>query len=190
MGSWWKRRLGLDKNSNVVRASQYFNSDDEVILLDNSGGEVDRVEYDASFPDPTGASMALVNPSAENNDGTNWTVSTTIYGAGDMGTPGESNSGIAVRTSTPLPAQFELHHNYPNPFNAVTVIPFNAGQSGDVRISVHDLHGREVVVLVAGRMVSGSHKVTWDGSGYPSGLYFCKLDAGEGSVTRKLLLLK
>ena len=166
------------------------NGDDKIILLDESGGEADRVEYDASFPDPTGASMALVNPSADNNDGTNWTVSTTVYGAGDMGTPGESNSGIAVRTSKPLPAQFELHHNYPNPFNAVTVIPFTTGQSGDVRISVHDLYGREVVVLVAGRMVSGSHKVTWDGSGYPSGLYFCKLDAGEGSVTRKLLLLK
>ena len=166
------------------------NGDDKIILLDESGGEADRVEYDASFPDPTGASMALVNPSADNNDGTNWTVSTTVYGAGDMGTPGESNSGIAVRTSKPLPAQFELHHNYPNPFNAVTVIPFTTGQSGDVRISVHDLHGREMVVLVAGRMVSGSHKVKWDGSGYPSGLYFCKLDAGEGSVTRKLLLLK
>ena len=166
------------------------NGDDEIILLDESGGEMDRVEYDAFFPDPTGASMALVNPTTDNNDGTNWTVSTTVYGAGDMGTPGESNSSIAVRTSTPLPAQFELHYNYPNPFNAVTVIPFNTSQNGDVRISVHDLHGKEVVVLMAGRMVSGGHTVTWDGSEYPSGLYFCRLETGEGSVSRKILLLK
>ena len=100
------------------------------------------------------------------------------------------DSSITVRTSTSLPAQFELHHNYPNPFNAVTVIPFNTSQNGDVRISVHDLHGKEVVVLMAGRMVSGGHKVTWDGSEYPSGLYFCRLETGEGSVSRKILLLK
>ena len=167
------------------------NSDDEVILLDSSGGEVDRVEYEGwTFPDPTGASMALVNPTADNNEGTNWTVSTQAYGVGDKGTPGEANVNIAVQAPIVLPIHFEILQNYPNPFNAVTHIRFNVTQRADVRISIHDLRGGELTVLVNGRMVAGKHKVMWDASQFPSGLYFCRLDAGEERVTRKLLLLK
>ena len=70
-----------------------MNSDDEVILLMNGGAEIDRVEYDGgpSFPDPSGASMALKDPSLDNNVGSNWCVSSTPYGAGDRGTPGAAN---------------------------------------------------------------------------------------------------
>ncbi len=69
------------------------NSADEVVLLDTVLVEVDRVEYDGGpvFPDPTGASMALVDPALDNNDGTNWCTSTTPFGDGDLGTPGLAN---------------------------------------------------------------------------------------------------
>ncbi|MCH8010807.1 MAG: VCBS repeat-containing protein [Candidatus Marinimicrobia bacterium] len=69
------------------------NGDDEIILLDETGAEVDRVEYDGGpvFPDPTGASMALLDPESDNSIGSNWTVSATPYGAGDLGTPGLPN---------------------------------------------------------------------------------------------------
>ncbi|NOZ72442.1 MAG: hypothetical protein GXP38_11120 [Chloroflexi bacterium] len=69
------------------------NSADEVILVDNHGIEVDRVEYDngATFPDPTGASMALIAPILDNNIGTNWCTASTPYGDGDFGTPGAAN---------------------------------------------------------------------------------------------------
>ena len=134
--------------------------------------------------------MALVNPTADNNEGPNWTVSTQAYGVCDKGTPGEANVNIAVQAPIVLPIHFEILQNYPNPFNAVTHIRFNVTQRADVRISIHDLRGGELTVLVNGRMVAGEHKVMWDASQFPSGLYFCRLDAGEGSVTRKLLLLK
>lgn len=69
------------------------NGADEVILVEPSGIEIDRVEYDGGpvFPDPNGASMALFDPTLDNNDGTNWCTSSTPFGAGDSGTPGAIN---------------------------------------------------------------------------------------------------
>ena len=64
------------------------------MLFDQGGTEVDRIEYDggAVWPDPNGASMSLRDPALDNNDGTNWCTSTTPFGAGDLGTPGATNT--------------------------------------------------------------------------------------------------
>ncbi|MHC5109336.1 MAG: lamin tail domain-containing protein [Planctomycetota bacterium] len=69
------------------------NGADEVVLLDVTGGEIDRVEYDGGplFPDPTGASMALKDPGLDNNVGENWCESPNPFGDGDNGTPGAAN---------------------------------------------------------------------------------------------------
>ncbi len=69
------------------------NGADEVILVDTTMAEIDRVEYDGgpSFPDPNGASMALIDPLLDNNVGENWCTSSTPFGAGDLGTPGAAN---------------------------------------------------------------------------------------------------
>lgn len=70
------------------------NGDDEVVLVDSDGREVDRVNYDGgpNFPDPNGASMSLIDSALDNNVGENWCTSTTAFGAGDFGTPGAVNS--------------------------------------------------------------------------------------------------
>jgi hypothetical protein len=71
------------------------NGADEVILIDGSGVEVDRVEYDGGpeFPDPNGASMTLRAPGLDNNVGANWCEAKSDIGNGDRGTPGASNDG-------------------------------------------------------------------------------------------------
>jgi len=72
------------------------NGDDEVVIVAPNETEIDRVEYDGgpNFPDPEGASMSL-NPdnlnATDNDDGSNWCVSTSVYGDGDLGTPGAAN---------------------------------------------------------------------------------------------------
>jgi predicted extracellular nuclease len=75
--------------------SGYFlaNGDDEIILLDGLLTEVDRVEWDGgpNFPDPTGASMSLIDTALDNNAGANWCTAASPYGAGDLGTPGQVN---------------------------------------------------------------------------------------------------
>jgi hypothetical protein len=86
------------------------NGADEIILVDTYGVVFDSVAYDGGpdndggiFPDPNGASMALVHPDSNNNVGTNWQESTTSYGDGDLGTPGIPNisSDISIDL-TPL----------------------------------------------------------------------------------------
>lgn len=71
-----------------------FNSSDRLVLLDSGGREVDRVVWDdgATFPDPNGASMSLASVRSDNSVGANWCTSTTVFGAGDLGTPGRANS--------------------------------------------------------------------------------------------------
>lgn len=90
-------------NGGVVVAYQYSgiflsNSSDELVLLDTGGAEVDRVEWDngATFPDPNGASMSLIDPALDNNVGANWCESVTPFGAGDLGTPGDENTCVIV----------------------------------------------------------------------------------------------
>jgi predicted extracellular nuclease len=69
------------------------NGADELVLLDETLTEIDRVEYDGGpdFPDPNGASMSLIAPGLDNNVGANWCEASTPFGAGDLGTPGAAN---------------------------------------------------------------------------------------------------
>ncbi|UCD28134.1 MAG: lamin tail domain-containing protein, partial [Planctomycetota bacterium] len=73
------------------------NSSDELILLTGDLTEVDRVEWDngATFPDPTGAAMALMDPALDNNIGANWCEASTPFGDGDLGTPGAANDCVS-----------------------------------------------------------------------------------------------
>ena len=82
------------------------NSSDELVLLDTSLAEVDRVEWDngATFPDPNGASMSLIDPALDNNAGENWCTASTPYGAGDLGTPGTANDCPAPPVIPPFGA--------------------------------------------------------------------------------------
>jgi len=79
---------------------------------------------------------------------------------------------------------------YPNPFNPSTTIRYEVPESGEVRLSVHDMLGREVSLLVNERVEAGTYEVKFDGSGYASGVYFCRLTAGSLAQIRKLLLLR
>ena len=74
-----------------------FNSSDRLVLLDDRGREIDRVAWDngATFPDPNGASMSLGSIERDNSIGGNWCASTTVFGLGDLGTPGSANSCAA-----------------------------------------------------------------------------------------------
>lgn len=90
----------------------------------------------------------------------------------------------------PSPTTFSLHQNYPNPFNPVTVVRYSLIVNGYTTLKVYDVLGREVATLVNEVKRPGEHIVRWDASDYPSGVYFCRLQASGASQTRKLLLLR
>jgi hypothetical protein len=94
----------------------------------------------------------------------------------------EQNSGI--------PSEFSLEQNYPNPFNSRTVFSFQLPVFSEVRILVYDVLGREIATLLDEEFKLGIYRVDFDGTNYPSGVYFYRLEAGSFSDTKKLLLLR
>ncbi|MCH7574705.1 MAG: FG-GAP repeat protein [Candidatus Marinimicrobia bacterium] len=105
--------------------------------------------------------------------------------------------GGAERTieAKPVPKQFALHNNYPNPFNPRTTILFDVPTSTNATLIVYDLTGREVVRLVDGLVDAGYHQKIWDGLSsrgrkVASGIYIARLSTPRYSKSVKMLLLK
>jgi len=94
------------------------------------------------------------------------------------------------RNSVLLPDQLLMSQNYPNPFNPSTTIRFDIPGSGEVSLKLFNLLGEEVVMLISGHRDAGTHIVTWDATGHPSGVYFYRLLAGDFVETRKLVLVR
>jgi hypothetical protein len=78
----------------------------------------------------------------------------------------------------------------PNPFNPVTSVPYYLPEEQRVRISVYDVSGRMIAVLVDGVRAAGEHTVQWDARGLASGVYICRLEAGEYASTTKIVLVR
>jgi photosystem II stability/assembly factor-like uncharacterized protein len=85
---------------------------------------------------------------------------------------------------------YSLFQNYPNPFNPSTLIQYTIPRQARVRLTVHDILGRQVAQLEDGVKQAGRYEVHWNASAFPSGVYFYRLQAGSFSETKKLLLLK
>ncbi|RJP77052.1 MAG: T9SS C-terminal target domain-containing protein [Candidatus Zixiibacteriota bacterium] len=110
---------------------------------------------------------------------------------GDWACTGESFPGEVGGTSSvaSLPERVAFSAS-PNPFNPTTVASYELRAASYVSLRVYDTAGREVAALVNGWREAGAHKVTFDASGLPSGIYFARLSAGNLTQTQKLILLK
>ncbi len=134
---------------------------------------------------------------------------TAVYNQGESSPSNEVSKVVTEIGRTPpaavLPTEYALSQNYPNPFNPSTTIKFGLPKSSEVRLSVYDVLGRQVSMLVNGKRDAGYHEVKFDGSGLSSGVYFYRMQVrpldsavgrdskgGVGDVvqTRKLLLAR
>jgi hypothetical protein len=88
------------------------------------------------------------------------------------------------------PTQDILEQNYPNPFNPSTTIAYAIPDAGRVRLTIHDLLGREIALLVDGERAAGRHTVRFEAGGMSSGMYFYRLLTERGSTTRPFVLAK
>jgi photosystem II stability/assembly factor-like uncharacterized protein len=111
----------------------------------------------------------------------------------------EQSVSIVQEGDSPIPVGFSLRQNYPNPFNPSTLIEFDVsgGEQESVRVTlaIYDVRGRLIRILTNDMREKGKHKVFWDGmdntgTDVNSGIYFCRISAGDFVATRKLLLLK
>jgi hypothetical protein len=101
-----------------------------------------------------------------------------------------------------IPDGFNLHQNYPNPFNPTTKIKFDipvrtviarsgaTWQSLKVSLKIFDVIGREIATLIKEELKAGTYEITFNAGILPSGVYFYKLQAGDYSETKKMILLK
>jgi aminopeptidase YwaD len=89
-----------------------------------------------------------------------------------------------------IPDEYTLHQNYPNPFNPTTTIRYVLSRSGHVTLTVYNILGEQVALLVDAHQQAGFHDVTFDGQELSSGVYYYRIQAGSFSDVKKLLLLK
>lgn len=100
------------------------------------------------------------------------------------------NVATAIDAAGSLPTAIALDQNYPNPFNPATMIPYALPEAGQVRITVYDMLGREMGVLVNGRQEAGYHTVRFDASNLSSGAYFARMTTGSFVKTVRLMLVR
>lgn len=89
-----------------------------------------------------------------------------------------------------LPLEFNLSQAYPNPFNGTTQIGFTIAESGPASLTVYDLAGRQVAVLVDGHLKAGSYNAAFSPDRLSSGIYFYRLEAGGESFTQRMVYLR
>ncbi len=111
----------------------------------------------------------------------------------DMGVYGGSGEyppfeGVGVPDQ--VPTEVQLRQNYPNPFNPTTTIEFTLPHPQQIQLIVHNILGQQVALLADGVHVAGSHRVTFDGSSCPSGVYIYRLITDDEGVSRKMMLVK
>ncbi|MDZ7264011.1 MAG: alginate lyase family protein [candidate division KSB1 bacterium] len=88
------------------------------------------------------------------------------------------------------PLHFKLFQNYPNPFNSVTTIQYQLLKSSHTKLVIYDLLGQEIALLVDQYQNDGQYQINWNARDLPGGIYFCRLQEGDFSETKKLIVQK
>ena len=104
-------------------------------------------------------------------------------------------SGGPTPVTDEIPTVFGLDQNYPNPFNPMTMISFALPEALPVRLSIYNVRGQRVRVLVDETRAAGQHEVVWDGAddsgrGVSSGTYIARIESSAGVLNRKMVLAR
>ncbi len=100
---------------------------------------------------------------------------------------------VALSETTPtngLPTSFGLNQNYPNPFNPTTTLSFDVPKASHVTLEVYNVLGQKVLTLIDEELDANTHEVEFDGSSISSGIYFYRLNAGDFTDTKKMVMVK
>jgi phosphatidylserine/phosphatidylglycerophosphate/cardiolipin synthase-like enzyme len=94
------------------------------------------------------------------------------------------------KSETGMPVEYQLSQNYPNPFNPSTQIQFTVAHTGMVTVTIFDILGRAVTHLVNEQLAAGNYTLDWNAARFSSGVYFYRMQAGNFSDTKKMILQK
>jgi beta-glucanase (GH16 family) len=101
-----------------------------------------------------------------------------------------ASSAASGRTGGEAPTEWALDQNYPNPFNPSTNISFSLPARSFVSLKIFDSSGKDRATLVSEELSQGNHSTVWNADGLAAGVYFCRLQAGSFTETKKLVLLR
>ena len=114
-----------------------------------------------------------------------------------VGTSGRIFKNVTITGVDPfneelLPTKIELYQNYPNPFNPETTIKYTLKENynGIVNISVYDINGKHIQILVNEVQPTGSYNVTFNAGDLASGIYYYRIITKDFKITRKMILIK
>ncbi len=151
---------------------------------------IDQVVYNDNDPWPAsadgeGASLSKINLDGLSNDPANWQA------LANGGSPGVVDLGsVSTEDELASVAGFELQAVYPNPFNREATTSFYVDQSGQVRVKLYDVLGREAVSLFDQYVAGGEQRsLKISRAGLPGGVYFLTLEVDAGRVVRKVVIL-
>jgi hypothetical protein len=114
------------------------------------------------------------------------------FTVGENGTIRKTVTGVLGidPVNNTIPDNFSLGQNYPNPFNPITVISFQVADNSFVSLTIYDILGKEIEVMVNEQLKAGVYEVQWNAADYPSGVYLYTINAGSFRDTKKMILTK
>ncbi len=120
------------------------------------------------------------------------TGTTYLYKLSDVGYSGKRtfHNVIEITVEIVYPKEYTLYPNYPNPFNTSTTIWFDLPKTSQVTLKIFNILGEEVAMLVSDRLSAGSYKYDWNAGDIASGVFLYRLEAGEYSEMRKMVLMR
>ena len=173
----------FDGDGNLDIATANRNSSNVSILINNGDGTFGSQTDFAVGLNPVSISAADLDGDADMD------LATANIGSANISVLlNEGTTGI-VESSIP-PQEFSAWKNYPNPFNASTVIEFSLEKPQFVTLTVYDLLGREIKTLMNEERSAGKHRISFDASSLSSGVYFYRLRAGDRVESKRMVLLK
>ncbi|MCI0714799.1 MAG: SBBP repeat-containing protein [Chlorobi bacterium] len=182
------RDVAIDKYGNVYAAG-YMDSgriayDYLTIKYDNDGNFLWKARYGfgSSFIDDKAYFIGL---------DTAINIYITGLSGGAISTIKYSQPPVGViNLGGEVPKEFKLFQNYPNPFNPITNVKFRIPNESFAKLTLYDVLGREIAILVNEQLKPGTYEIQWDGTNYPSVAYFYRIEAGDYIESKKMVLIK
>jgi len=181
----------------------------KVVVTGKSWGTNDNYDYATVRYSPTSGDQLQVNLYAMTNqtddvanDITTSDSKVYITGFSELIVDGPGGASVISTQSLEMgerselvsnnntPKEFRLFQNYPNPFNPGTSITFEIPESGNVKLIIYDVLGKQVAVLVNNILKAGTHNISYSNSNLASGIYFYELRSGSHRDIKKMNLIK
>ncbi len=192
--SGWKR-VGASVDADSIKISAFIspgNDELSIVILNVSHSEdsVD-LEFDPNFN--------ITNANMLRTSDTERSVLVGYYEGSTVNLPARSITTISTMYIAGIEDKNDndlntvdcyLSQNHPNPFSTLTTIEYTIANAGFVKLSIYDVSGREVEVLVNEMKPTGSHAVNFDAKGLSQGVYFYRLTSGGNSIKKKMILIK